>query len=1592
MRRPNDSLIFDSLQLEGGLFVPAILEKAARGEHDHQKAADYALPKGLSLLDEQGRAFRIASALWKNFTPVRARSDIDAAKATEGFVTELLRDTLGYTDIHAVAESIEIDTRAYPITLMARGCIPVIVAPHDMELDTPDERFAVVGSGARRKSAYQLAQQFLNASESCTWAIATNGLKLRILRDADTLTRPTYLEVDLELILRDKRYADFAAVWRLLHATRASAPGDKGDACIWEQWKLEGQAQGQRIRSAMRIGVTSALQTLGDAFLQHRENEALRQRLQEGSLSVDAYFQQLLRLVYRFLFLFTIEERNLLHVEDDSHAARTARQAYTDGYAMRRLRDRALRRAGFDKHTDIWESVRIVFRGLTEGEPRLALPALGGLFGEDQCPDLDKSRITNRALLQVMRDLRWSAATGHLSAVDFRNMGPEELGSVYESLLELVPTVDLATKSFGFVGITDDGRSDGNMRKTTGSYYTPDSLVQQLLDTALDPVIEERVAAHPENPTQAILDITVIDPACGSGHFLLGAARRLAERLAELRAVEGAVHKNDYYHALREVIAHCIYGVDRNPMALELARTALWLEGFEPGQPLSFLGHHLICGDALLGLTDFKQLENGIPKDAFKPLSGDDKAVCKSLAATNSAALKDLKKRLKDKTIPLFAFDEFEGLFKKLSEIENMPDDTTRRVKAKERADQKFREDLQKSSLAHAADLFVAAFLAPKNQALASPGADADFPAPQLCIPTTQTLLDVRFPEAGTPPADATIQAAQSLCREASVLHWPLAFAHIFARGGFDCVLGNPPWERIKLQEQEFFASRHHGIATAQNKAARERSIQALRTGSEAKQRLYRDFIEARRLTEAMSAFAHVNGPEGGRFPLTGVGDVNTYALFAETIQKINASSGRAGFIVPTGIATDDSTKAFFSSLPEKHRLVSLYDFENREKIFEAVDSRMKFCLITLGPSEAAQFAFFLLNTKELEDARRSFTLSADDFTLINPNTRTCPVFRSQADAELTKKIYRQVPVLIEEARDDKPENPWGISFSAMFHMSGDSGVFLDQPEPGTLPLYEAKMMHQFDHRWATYYWDNEKNAYNSRDVTPDEKADPAYAVRPRYWVQEREVIARIARAPKCVLQAWLARDDDALRNALAIWIDSANEADLLDGLTQSTARDRVIEQGGPAFGELSKNEKDWLDTKAVKEAQNWPPLSESELAQIQAAETFDQATTEILDHRSPRWLMGWRDICRSTDERTVIASVIPRAGVNHKMPLIYTGATSVRHDAALLANLDSLCLDFVARQKVGGTSLTYHYVKQFPVLPPEHYTEADLDYIVPRVLELTYTSHDLAPWAADLGHSGQPFAFDPDRRAQLRAELDAYYAKLYGLTDAELRYILDPIDTHGEDYPSLTFPGLRKNDIKNHGHYRTRDLVLEAWKDLNREPVEAETIRPQELRIPDFPRKPNTEKEILIYATALLYAWLIQAGGPVRVRELGRALSLLKTPKRLIENAPAEHTELAKQWSKSFREPIKLLTLRHPIEEIWKRGQLRITQDDRNEFLLSLQEDARPQNIPKWVALDAGLSLKAARHELDKEPSIDDEVDELESVDTYLAQLTPQP
>ncbi len=1507
VRRHTAALNLPTLRLEGGLFLPDVLAKAAHGSARLQTEADYRLPKGLQFKDEIGRAFQIACAQWRSFAPLLERTDYDPQHAAASFITELLRDALAYPSV-AASSGITLgegtEARHYPITHWASAPgagdagagLPIVVAPHTLGLDEPDARFAIAGSGSRKKTAFQLAQELLNASPAHQWALVSNGKTLRLLRDAATLTRPSYLEFDLQDLLAGQRLAEFAFAWRLLHASRAGLLGGSAGqgantdaappAIAWEAWREAGQEEGTRVRNGLRAGVTQALLTLGQGFVQHPANQALRQALQDGSLSPQDYFAQLLRLIYRCIFTFSVEERGLIPAQPtaeeaqvDPAAARAkaaAAQAYASGYALARLRDLALRRRARTRFDDLWQAVKIVFHGLGHGQPRLGLPALGGLFAAHQCPHLDAAQLTNADLLAAMHALRWAPTPGGgpLAPIDYRNMGTEELGSVYESLLELVPEVDLHARRFGFVGLTSEGTSiatvAGNDRKLTGSYYTPDSLVQELIRSALDPVIEQRLAQNPAQPVEALLAIRVIDPACGSGHFLLAAARRLAEKLATLRAPEGAVTPQAYRHALREVVGRCIFGVDRNPMAIELARTALWLEGFEEGRPLGFLDHHLQVGDALLGLTDLQALERGIAKDAFKPLSGDDKEVCKVLARQNAAALKQLAKDVQSGQ-QLLAFAAGTGL-QALQALEALGADTPEDVAAQERAYHQICEQLAHSPLGLAADLAVGAYLLPKTPASAAQVPTTE--ALHLALTAPQRLADSAHPQ------HAAVAAARAACQEARVLHWPLAFAQVFAAGGFDCVLGNPPWERIKLQEEEFFATRHPAVANASNKAERSRYIEALRQGtlaqqlasnaghpllgseSEAEQRLYAEFISARRTAEASSVFMHVDGSEGGRYPLTGVGDVNTYALFAETMLHITAPTGRAGFIVPTGIATDDSTKAYFGHISQSGRLVSLYDIENRSKLFAAVDSRMKFCLITLGQAEAAEFVCFAEQATQLADPRRRFTLTPDEFRLINPNTLTCPVFRSGADAALTKKLYRAAPVLIREAvwqgegkaaRLVSPEaNPWGISFMAMIHMSGDSGLFHNTPAPDRLPLYEAKLIHQFDHRWATYTPEGD-----SRDLTLAEKQDPARTVTPRYWVSAREVWLRVSTLPEglrkalqtgnaeaallCATQllfGWHLQDARQRNPAVGTYTawqafvrqhPYANEvAPVGLGLCGNSSavleplNDNYLPGQGlvEVFMSTEFRQSGWfaVDAQAEQAVLDFTARQRHLSAPAAALHTPDDVLAlaeQWLQQSCPPWLMGWRDICRATDERTVIASVLPLAATGDTLLLMFPDEKHGARRACLLADQCSLVHDYVARQKIGGTHLKYHVKKQIVALPPDRYTEADLAYIVPRVLELTYTAHDLAGWAHDLGHNGPPFPFAPERRAQLRAELDAYYARLYGLTRDELRYILDPAAVLGDDYPSETFRVLKNKELREFGEYRTQRLVLAAWDAL---------------------------------------------------------------------------------------------------------------------------------------------------------------------------------
>ncbi|WP_333661736.1 Eco57I restriction-modification methylase domain-containing protein [Acinetobacter sp.] len=1336
-RQTKSALNLPSITLEGALFLPDQLEKAAIGQAKFQTEADYNTPKGLRLKDDYSRAFQIACAQWKHFASALEREDVEAQIVTQTFVEELLRDALGYSSLRTTA-AVQVNELAFPVTFIADH-VPVVVAPFNVKLDDSLPNFAIEGSGSRKKSAFQLAQELLNASDAHLWAIVTNGKQLRLLRDAASLTRPSFLEVDLQEVLAGQRFSEFANIWRLLHASRA-ALNEKPEHSIWEAWRETGKEEGTRVRDGLRKGVKQALLVLGEGFIQHPANQALRQQLDNGELTKDAYFQQLLRLIYRLIFLFTVEERGVLLPADDNKQAQLARRAYAQGYALGRLRDACLKRRNLNRFNDHWQALCILFKGLAEGEPRLALPALGGLFNPTQCQTIDAASLSNKHLLLAMSYLRWTDHNGSPAPVDYRNMGSEELGSVYESLLELVPEIDLTAKTFGFIGVTSEGSTAGNARKTSGSYYTPDSLVQELIKSALEPVITQRLEENKTNPTEALLSIRVIDPACGSGHFLLAAARRLAQELAQLRSEDGTVKPADYRHALHEVVSHCIFGVDRNPMALELARTALWLEGFEDGQPLSFLDHHLQCGDALLGLTDLKMLEYGIPKAAFKPLSGDDKTVCTALNKTNTAALKQLEK---DRKSPQFKLPLAQAnQLAELQAIEAMPQTSTKQIARQEKAYNTFLEKAKTNHLRYAADMMLGAFLMPKTEATEND------------IPTTASVYLELMSESHNAQHIAQREIAMKACREVRVFHWPLAFPQVFAQGGFDCVLGNPPWERIKLQEEEFFATRNADVAKAKNKAERAQRIQWLSEGMLAKHlwpdlqhseheraaevRLFNEFLTAKRTAEAASAFMHVNGNEGGRYPLTGVGDVNTYALFSETIYQIVAPKGRAGFIVPSGLATDNSTKDFFGELISKKSLDSFFEFENEGFFSGAGQGHMlRFALTTIvGSAQEIPETRFLFQGKKMEhlnDPERVFTLSPEDIYRVNPNTLTCPIFQSRYDAEITKKIYQQVPVLIHEATDNQPEvNPWGITFTRMFDMSNDSHLFKTyedlmgegyelngnhfiKDEFEYVPLYESKMIQIYTHRYGDFKDSNHERAHILPKVDIERLSDPGYLPCPYYWVLKSDVDSRIRE-----------------------------------------------------FG--------WRN----------------------------------------KWFLAWRNVTDArASARTLITAAIPYSGVGNSLPVYMPIHANEREKALLLANLSSLVLDYSARMKVGGLNFNFFIFKQLPVLPPEAYTETGKEFIISRVVKLVSTSSDMTEFSKDIFGKSYISEFDLHDRSIIQAELDAYYARLYGLTRDELQFILDP-ESIKPGYPSETFAVLKRNEEKEFGEYRTQRLVLEAWDKLD--------------------------------------------------------------------------------------------------------------------------------------------------------------------------------
>ena len=1336
-----------AIHLEGGLFGPEFLALLERGAVPFQSPKDFGLPKG-SLQEEMTLAYREAKTIWRVF---RERLEGVLGTEREGEVTRErwvrpFLTLLGYRlDYRGPAQA---GGRSYPILYRAdegNEAPPVHVVPWSQDLGR-------VGRGGR--SPHGLLQDYLNASDSL-WGLVTNGRVLRLLRKTPFVRRQAYLEVDLEALMEEDRFGDFALVYRLLHRTRLPKEAATAHEAPVERYHQMAVEQGERARERLREAVEAFLLELGTGFLQGPSGEELKG-------DPKALYEDLLRLTYRLLFLLVAEARGVLG----------GNGLYEKAFSLHRLLRLSEDREAYTEDPDLWLGLKTLFELLRNpglkvgGEPAarvLGLEVLNGaLFGSRLRLEEDRFAIENRHLLSALRHLAlmYDPEERAPKRVNYAALDVEELGSVYESLLDNAPEVVWRDGGWAL------SFSKGAERKRTGSYYTPDELVALVLKEALDPVVEQRLKEAGEDPKaqeEALLSLRILDPASGSGHFLLGAARRLGRRLAQIRTGEEEPSPEAYRQAVRDVVRNCLYAVDLNPLAVELCKVALWMESHVPGKPLSFLDHRVKVGNSLVGVLDPRALGRGIPKEAYEPKAGDEKEAAKGARKANEMALKGVQ--------DLFQTDfslgkEEEEWARVLEEFARIPEDTPEQVGAKAKLYERLREGKTLRSLLLASNLWTAAFFQPLK-------GEGPF------ITTAHVWTVLRGGE--IPPEVEDL--ARKLSERHRFFHWWLEFPEVMERGGFDVVLGNPPWEVLEPKEEEFFRERAPEIA-ALSGSKRKAAIQSLGT---ANPELAQEWQEHTREIASLVQFIRASG----RYPLTAKGDANTYRYFAELGRSLLHSKGRMGLVLPTGIAANDSNKELFADVVERGQLAALMDFENREGLFPAVDSRQKFSLFVLqgGRSpEPARLLFFATRPEHAEDPGRFFTLSPEDFALLNPNTKTCPVFRTRQDADLTLAIYRRVPVLWRESPE---ENPWGVRLrQGLFNMTSDSHLFRTREElegqgfrllgnrfvrgeEAYLPLYEAKMFWHYDHRFASVVGLEDGR---TQELSPERKTDPTFLPLPRYWVAREEVEARL--------------------------------------------REKGWERG---------------------------------------------------------WFLGFRDIARTTDERTAIFSILPRVGVGHTAPLLQT-TQNAPQSLTLIGNGSSLVLNFVARQKVSGTHLSFYLLKQFPVLPPSAYGPGDLQFIVPRVLELTYTAWDLAPLAQDVWEEADeglreaiqawtaeatlhpdtppewvegpypfpPFVWDEERRVRLRAELDAYYARLYGLNRKQLRYILDPQDlTEGElkdilsDYeevedpldekayrkrveksafPGETFRVLKDKDMKRYGEYRTRRLVLETWKRLEQE------------------------------------------------------------------------------------------------------------------------------------------------------------------------------
>lgn len=768
---------YPSIRIEGAILSPDILDRIE--DLPGQKPGDFGLDSSVRVKDEIARAWADAQDYWRIF-----QRKIETLKADSPATTETrqqwvgpLLGLLGY-QIEYQARGVELNGKLYSISHRAtnRATTPVHIIGYNDPCGLDHRRGTSHNSSfilhpSSKMSAHGVVQEFINLNEQI-YGLATNGRVLRLLRDSSRLIKLSYLEFDLDRIFTDGLFADFAILYRLLHATRLPLTNEAAAESWIERYHQDSLDAGARIRDGLSSAVEQAIRDFGNGFLSHPANDGLRSAVAGGALSPDEYYKQLLRLIYRLLFLMVIEERDLV---SPPQATAAQREIYRRYYSVQRLRLLSEKRylAEHRRH-DLWLALLATFRLFEADGPgeRLGLaPLAGDLFGHAAIGPLADCNLGNDVLLGCLRSLSLyeHPENRQLIRVNYAALNVEEFGSVYEGLLKYRPTFQQDAGKWAMV--LSAGSDD------TQSHYTADDLVQPLIKHSLDYLIAERLKA--QNPEAALLDLRVADIACGSGHILLAAARRIATELAVVRTGEEQPSPSAYRTALRDVICTCIYGVDLNPLAVELCKVALWLEAHNPGQPLNFLDHHIKCGNAIVGFVRREDVDKGVPDEAFATMPGDDREVAARWRKRNKQDRAD-PQRVKQLHLAPAIQHQLDAILAQWNILSALPERTPFEIEGKKARFVAFAESRDAWLLNQIAAIPIAQFYIPKTAENA-----------------TKLIDDDQFRRywtgAQTPQGQATA-LAWATAHQKRFFHWFLEFPDVIARGGFDCILGNPPY------------------------------------------------------------------------------------------------------------------------------------------------------------------------------------------------------------------------------------------------------------------------------------------------------------------------------------------------------------------------------------------------------------------------------------------------------------------------------------------------------------------------------------------------------------------------------------------------------------------------------------------------------------------------------------------------------------------------------------------------------------------------------------------------------------------------------